>query len=72
LPLTTLGQETRWAYSTTPPSPHGALLLKRGERGKGEGRGGRKWRSSPFALAKKEKSAPMTTGYAETQFTHST
>ena len=25
LPLTTLGQETRWAYSTTPPSPHGAL-----------------------------------------------
>jgi len=23
--LTTLGQETRWAYSTTPPSPHGAL-----------------------------------------------
>jgi len=24
LPLTTLGQETRWAYSTTPPSPHGA------------------------------------------------
>jgi len=25
LPLTTLGQETRWAYSTTPPSPNGAL-----------------------------------------------
>jgi len=24
LPLTTLGQETRWAYSTMPPSPHGA------------------------------------------------
>jgi len=24
LPLTTLGQETRWAYSTTLPSPHGA------------------------------------------------
>ena len=23
LPLTTLGQETRWAYSTTPPSSHG-------------------------------------------------
>ena len=23
LPLTTLGQETRWAYSTTPPSPSG-------------------------------------------------
>ena len=22
LPLTTLGQETRWAYSTTPPRPH--------------------------------------------------
>jgi len=21
LPLTTLGQETRWAYSTTPPKP---------------------------------------------------
>jgi len=21
LPLTTLGQETRWAYSTTPPQP---------------------------------------------------
>jgi len=27
LPLTTLGQETRWAYSTTPPSPHGAADL---------------------------------------------
>ena len=26
LPLTTLGQETRWAYFTTPPSPHGAPL----------------------------------------------
>jgi len=26
LPLTTLGQETRWAYSTTPPSPHGAYV----------------------------------------------
>ena len=26
LPLTTLGQETRWAYSTTPPSPHGATM----------------------------------------------
>ena len=25
LPLTTLCQETRWAYSTTPPSPHGAI-----------------------------------------------
>jgi len=24
LPLTTLGQETRWAYSTPPPNPHGA------------------------------------------------
>ena len=24
LPFTTLGQETRWAYSTPPPSPHGA------------------------------------------------
>jgi len=24
LPLTTLGQETRWAYNTTPLSPHGA------------------------------------------------
>jgi len=23
-PVTTLGQETRWAYSTTLPSPHGA------------------------------------------------
>jgi len=23
LPLTTLGQETRWAYSTTASSPHG-------------------------------------------------
>jgi len=22
-PFTTLGQETRWAYSTTPQSPHG-------------------------------------------------
>jgi len=30
LPLTTLGQETRWAYSTPPPSPHGAP-----EEGKG-------------------------------------
>ena len=29
LPLATLGQETRWAYSTPPSSPHGA----------GEGRG---------------------------------
>jgi len=27
LPLTTLGQETRWAYSTPPPSPHGVLKL---------------------------------------------
>jgi len=26
LSLTTLGQETRWAYSTTPPSPHGARI----------------------------------------------
>ena len=26
LPLTTLGQETKWAYSTTPPSPHGATI----------------------------------------------
>jgi len=26
LPLTTLGQETRWAYSTTLPSPHGACV----------------------------------------------
>jgi len=26
LRLTTLGQETRWAYSTTPPSPHGAQM----------------------------------------------
>jgi len=24
--LTTLGQETRWAYSTPPPSPHGAKI----------------------------------------------
>ena len=24
MPLTTLGQETRWAYSTLPPSTHGA------------------------------------------------
>jgi len=24
-----LGQETRWAYSTTPPSPHGALVERR-------------------------------------------
>ena len=24
VPLTTLGQETRWAYSTMPPSLHGA------------------------------------------------
>jgi len=38
LPLTTLGQETRWAYSTTPPSPHnGASIMghvARGERKK--------------------------------------
>jgi len=27
LPLTTLGQETRWAYSTTTPSPHGAATM---------------------------------------------
>ena len=26
LPLATLGQETRWAYSTTLPSPHGACM----------------------------------------------
>ena len=26
MPLTTLGQETRWAYSTPPPSPHGAVV----------------------------------------------
>ena len=26
LPPTTLGQETRWAYSTPPPSPHGAVV----------------------------------------------
>jgi len=30
LPLTTLGQETRWAYSTTLPSPHGAEPYKNG------------------------------------------
>jgi len=29
LPLTTLGQETRWAYSTTLPSPHGATVKAR-------------------------------------------
>jgi len=29
LPLTTLGQETRWAYSTTLPSPHGAPTIKK-------------------------------------------
>jgi len=28
LPLTTLGQETRWAYSTPPPSPHGVCICK--------------------------------------------
>ena len=28
LPLTTLGQETRWAYSTMPLSSHGATLTK--------------------------------------------
>jgi len=27
LPLTTLGQETRWAYSTMLPSPHGAIIF---------------------------------------------
>ena len=27
MPLTTLGQETRWAYSTTLPSPHGATMM---------------------------------------------
>ena len=26
MPLTILGQETRWAYSTPPPSPHGAAM----------------------------------------------
>ena len=26
LPLTTLDQETRWAYSTTLPSPQGASI----------------------------------------------
>jgi len=45
LPLTTLGQETRWAYSTTPPSPHGAdlrgrlLTDGRGRSGEWEGIG---------------------------------
>ena len=28
LPLTTLGQETRWAYSATPPSPHRAMTKR--------------------------------------------
>ena len=28
MPLTTLGQETRWAYSTPPPSPHGAFSVE--------------------------------------------
>jgi len=28
LPLTTLGQETKWAYSTTLPSPHGPTVKK--------------------------------------------
>jgi len=27
-PLTTLGQETRWAYSTTLPSPHRAQNIR--------------------------------------------
>jgi len=27
LPLATLGQETRWAYSTTLPSPHGVTMV---------------------------------------------
>jgi len=27
LPLTTLGQETRWAYSTTLPSPLNGMLI---------------------------------------------
>jgi len=30
LPLTTLGQETRWAYTTTLPSPHGATEVRIG------------------------------------------
>ena len=39
LPLTKLGQETRWAYSTTLPSPHGAILLRgrAGDGRKGDG-----------------------------------
>jgi len=32
LPLTTLGQETRWAYSTPPPSPHGKRKTRGGRR----------------------------------------
>jgi len=28
LPLTTLGQETRWAHSTPPPSPHHSLFYR--------------------------------------------
>jgi len=32
LPLTTLGQETRWAYSTTPPSQHGAARRQLSEQ----------------------------------------
>jgi len=47
LPLTTLGQETRWAYSTTLPSPHGARRRRVEARllGLGDGRGlGLGWR----------------------------
>ena len=38
LPVTTLGQETRWAYSTTLPSTHGAPPAAGGLRSGGSRR----------------------------------
>jgi len=39
LPLTTLGQETRWAYSTPPPSPHASTEESKAPSGVGYGEG---------------------------------
>ena len=47
MPLATLGQETRWAYSTTLPSPYEAFG---GRRKKGQEREG--WGKEAFPLTK--------------------
>ena len=47
LPLTTLGQETRWAYSTTLPSPHGAGKKREGTTWEGRDKRGEKGNHHP-------------------------